>query len=425
MKTKTILVLGATFDTGNMGVGALTAGVLTALARTQENAKVMLLDYGRYWDVKDVEIDGKVLHVPLINLRFSKKILLRNNAAYLLLLAVLTRLLGRRTCRRLIEQNRWLKTISDADVAVAISGGDSFSDIYGLERFFYVCLPQLLVGLLGKRLILLPQTIGPFNGRLARTIARVIMKDAEIVYSRDLAGVREGRSLLRLDDEDPKMRFGYDMGFIVEPRRPTHQDWQEIERSCFGRPVVGLNVSGLLYIGGYNRRNMFQLKLDYRELIDRIIAHLIEAKGVDVLLVPHVFGTEEESDTAAIQAVYGTLKERHHGRLFAFQGVYDQHEIKYVIGRCEFFIGSRMHACIAALSQAVPAVGIAYSRKFAGVLESIGVGHLVADPRTLTIAETLVVIDSAYENRRTISSHLGKVMPEVGKKVLDVFCEVA
>ena len=57
-----------------------------------------------------------------------------------------------------------MKIISEVDIAVAVSGGDSFSDIYGLSRFFYVALPQLLITIMGKKLVFLPQTIGPLKG---------------------------------------------------------------------------------------------------------------------------------------------------------------------------------------------------------------------------------------------------------------------
>ena len=60
---------------------------------------------------------------------------------------------------------------------------------------------------------------------------------------------------------------------------------------------------------------------------------------------------------------------------------YDQHEIKGVIGMCDFFVGSRMHACIGALSQGIPCVGVAYSMKFRGVFESVGVADWVVDSR--------------------------------------------
>jgi polysaccharide pyruvyl transferase WcaK-like protein len=52
---------------------------------------------------------------------------------------------------------------------------------------------------------------------------------------------------------------------------------------------------------------------------------------------------------------------------------------------CGFFIGSRMHACLAAISQCVPTVSIAYSSKFITVMKTFSMGHYVADPRTMNL----------------------------------------
>ena len=363
--------------------------------------------------------------MPLVNLRFSKKLFLPNNVAYLLVLSALFKCVSSRMQEKMLARNRWLALICKADLAVAVSGGDSFSDIYGLGRFFYMSLPQILVTILGKRLLLLPQTIGPFKGRLSRLVAQFLMNRAEMIYSRDFEGVRESRKLLRQGIADSKVRFCYDMGFILEPRRPRDIDLIGLDQTRLGtKTLIGLNVSGLLYIGGYSGRNMFHLKVDYQELIQRMIGFLIEGKNANVLLVPHVFGDEAESDTVAVSTIFERLKDRYPDSLFCVNGLYDESEIKYIIGLCDFFIGSRMHACIAALSQSIPTVGIAYSQKFAGVLESIGTGHLVADPRQLTIEEILNIIDNVFAERKAIKSHLQEAMPKVRQDVLNVLAEV-
>jgi polysaccharide pyruvyl transferase WcaK-like protein len=169
---------------------------------------------------------------------------------------------------------------------------------------------------------------------------------------------------------------------------------------------------------------MFDLKLDYSELIDSLVAHFIENKNANVLLVPHVFGDHGESDTVAAQLIYDRLKNRHGSHLFCVQGSYDQNEIKHIIGLCEFFVGSRMHACIAALSQGIPAVGVAYSDKFAGVFDSVGAGSMVADPRRLTLDETVVAIERAFEEREASRLHLRHIMPGIKARVLALLDEV-
>lgn len=102
-------------------------------------------------------------------------------------------------------------------------------------------------------------------------------------------------------------------------------------------------------------------------------------------------------------------------------GEFDEGQLKYLIGRCEFFVGSRMHACIAALSQGIPAVGIAYSRKFAGVLRSIAAEELVADACSLSAEQILNAISDAYEQRARLKARLSSRMPQVRATVLDLF----
>src|SRR4051812_48452733 len=89
-----ILLLGASFSTGNMGVGALAAGALTIVSRRFPGATISLLDYGREAAVFVNQVDGRAISVPLVNIRFSWKILSANNIAALLALSCVSRLFG-------------------------------------------------------------------------------------------------------------------------------------------------------------------------------------------------------------------------------------------------------------------------------------------------------------------------------------------
>src|SRR5208282_1584901 len=153
-----ILILGASFETGNLGVSALTAGAIKCAISRFPTASVLLFDYGRESKVYSLRVQDKDVVVPLINIRFSKKFYLPNNIALLLFFAMVLKLVPFPKLRKqLIVQNRSLRETCAADVVAAISGGDSFSDIYGLRRLLYVSLPQILAILLGRKLVLLPQ----------------------------------------------------------------------------------------------------------------------------------------------------------------------------------------------------------------------------------------------------------------------------
>jgi polysaccharide pyruvyl transferase WcaK-like protein len=186
------------------------------------------------------------------------------------------------------------------------------------------------------------------------------------------------------------------------------------------RPIVGLNVSGLLLMGGYSRRNMFGLRSDYRELIRDLIHFLISEKQLSVLLVPHVFSREPESDVIACEEFFGSLGDKYKGRLGILRGQYNQNEIKFVIGQCNFLIGARMHACIAAVSQSVPAICMAYSDKFIGVMETIGIEDIVVDARKLDKSDMLRAIGRTIDKRAEVCRLLQSRMPGVKSSVMNL-----
>lgn len=428
-RIKQVCLIGATFGTPNMGVGALTAGVIRCILEHNPNASISLLDYGKEQIQYDFPYQGRNIPIPLINLRFSKKFYLKNNIAFLLLLSLMIKLIPIRSIRhRLIAKNVYLGRIQDADIVASIAGGDSFSDIYGVERFFYVSLPQLLALLMGKKLVLLPQTLGPFNGTIARFIAKYIMRHAQIVYSRDYGGLEEMRDFWGSKYNPAKLRFCYDVGFVVDPAKPEKEGFNAIPlgQKADGSILVGFNISGLLYKGGYTQDNMFRLKIDYRELIYEVLDFFIRQKKAIVTLVPHVFGspTDLENDSTACEKIYNELKDRYEDKIQFVKGTYNQNEIKYIIGQYDFFVGSRMHACIAALSQNIPAVAIAYSKKFYGVMETIGMQSLVADPRSMEKEEILKIIDRTFDQRHQIADLLGQKMPHVKETILNLFHEI-
>ena len=426
MREKSVLLMGATFDTDNMGVSALTAGSIEAALHKWPDARILLLDYGKERLRFRYDSANGPVAVDLLNMRFSKKLYLRNHIAILILLAIVLRLLPVRLRQFMFLRNMYFKEISSADVAVAISGGDSFSDIYGLGRFFYSSLPQILVQIIGKKLIFLPQTVGPFNNWLARTVAGHILKQATLVYSRDYAGLEEMEVFLNGHFDPDRFRFCYDVGFVVNPVRPNKMHLDGFTGKDGISTTVGFNVSGLLWMGGYKQNNQFGLKTDYRLLVEKMIDYLIRSKGARVVLIPHVFGEGEnpESDQTACEALYRDLKSKYATRLYFARGKYGQSEIKYIIGLCDLFIGSRMHACIAALSQGIPTVPVAYSKKFIGVMETIGMESYIADPRTMDEHEILYKVDRTWTERDSIRQHLKSKMFEVNARVLNLFKEI-
>ena len=228
-----------------------------------------------------------------------------------------------------------------------------------------------------------------------------------------------------LGRDHPRVGFCYDMGFVLEPyiRKERLPHW--LVGEDYIRPLVGLNVSGLLAMGGYTQKNMFGLRSDYRHLIHELMKYFVEKHNARIMLVPHVVGTGEgsESDVVACREIYREAESGIRVHLHLLEESYDQHELKAIIGRCDFFLGSRMHACIAALSQCVPAVGLAYSRKFRGVFGPVGVEELVIDLREHDEASIITLVGRGFDRRLSLRAQLEAKMPSVRASVLNLFSQ--
>ncbi|MFU8778597.1 MAG: polysaccharide pyruvyl transferase family protein [Roseovarius sp.] len=73
-------------------------------------------------------------------------------------------------------------------------------------------------------------------------------------------------------------------------------------------------------------------------------------------------------------------------------------EAKSYIAGMDFFMGARMHACIAAFSAGVPVVPMAYSRKFAGLFGALGYNETV-DCTSQSAEEIMARVFDAYGRR--------------------------
>ncbi|MDK3074561.1 polysaccharide pyruvyl transferase family protein [Sedimentitalea sp. JM2-8] len=287
----------------------------------------------------------------------------------------------------------FFSAIRENDVVIDISGGDSFADIYGDRRIFQILLQKYLVHLARRPLVMAPQTVGPFAKPLWRRLASGSIRRCAIIATRDdksAAFLREmGIRQEIVEASDVALRLPYDAP--AAPETGTG-------------PKVGLNVSGLLMGGGYTGKNMFGLKIDYpaliRDIIKRFQAH---PEGCEMHLVGHVVPQKRGGVEDDYQACLDLAKD--FPRVVVAPPFQTPSEAKSYIAGLDFFMGARMHACIAAFSSGVPVVPMAYSRKFEGLFGSLGYDWTV-DCTTNSAEEILMRVFKAYDARDLLTQQM-------------------
>ncbi len=272
-----------------------------------------------------------------------------------------------------------------ADCILDMGVGDSFSDIYGLRRFNNIFASYKYGMRHNKPYCILPQTIGPFTDVNVRKQAVKSIEYASCVMVRDKQSYDYVKQLL----PNKKVTEVVDVAFYMPyVRKSFNKDFVH----------VGLNVSGLLWHGGYTMDNQFGLTVDYQNLVRRVISYFLSQDKVKLHLIPHVVGAERyvENDYAVS---YDLFEEYQNENLILAPLFLDPVSAKGYIAGMDFFMGARMHSTIAAFSSCVPVVPMAYSRKFTGLFVDTLDYPDVANMKTSTEDEVLEVINSCYENR--------------------------
>ena len=144
---------------------------------------------------------------------------------------------------------------------------------------------------------------------------------------------------------------------------------------------IGFNVSGLLYNGGYNRKNYFGLSFDYKAFVDKLLEKLVADNRFEVHMLPHVNTEVNPVDDDYAVCV---LLARKYGCHVAPR--YDSPvDAKGYIAGMDLFTGARMHSTIGAISSGVPVIPVAYSRKFNGLYGSLEYPWLIDAKAKITV----------------------------------------
>ena len=275
----------------------------------------------------------------------------------------------------------FIRKLNECDFLFDESYGDGFSDIYFTRSVFRHTIIKILAGESRTPFILTPQTYGPFDNKLLKWLAGRAIRKATKAYSRDSTSAEfakniSGREINSVTD----LAFGLNIENIVSNARN-----------------LGINVSGLLWQGGFNgATNQFHLQVDYRQYIKTIIEYGLN-NGFSVHLIPHVTQSYNEgriipdSDFVVCHELAAKYPDTNLAPMFK-----SPYEAKRYISAMGIFVGARMHATIAAFSTGVITIPFAYSRKFKGLYDDIGYPHYIDGTKLSTedaVEQTIKIIE--------------------------------
>lgn len=346
---KYIIISGFTINDNNRGTSALTYGAVSFL-----KDKNLLTGINEFLNIRPIKL--RKIYLLLKGLKTTQEIQI-DGIAYRRTEYRVPMLVYKLALRGLyLPGSRLKRLISQTELVAAINGGDGFSDIYGTKIFFSRLYETKIAMSCGKSLILLPQTIGPFVNKKNEILAHQILNYATQIY------VRDSQFVDKLKLWNLKYTVTKDLSAFMQP-----EAWNiKIKEGS-----VGINISGLAYFNQFN--SLAGHFYCYSALIESIVTYFLK-QDKTIYIIPHSYNFHEtEKNNDDLEASKSFLKNfQSSSNIILVNHDLTAPQIKYVISKMSFFIGTRMHSNFAALYSGVPVFGLAYSYKFKGGFDSNG-----------------------------------------------------
>lgn len=201
-----------------------------------------------------------------------------------------------------------------------------------------------------------------------------------------------------------------DPAFILKPEKTN------LPQNFDNKKVIGLNLSNFT-IG-----NEKSLITKMGEEVIQLIDYILKETEYEILLIPHVFWIGQD-DRILANLVKNHFNSSRINILDSNKLNYLQ--IRYVISKCDIFIGARTHAMISAYSTYVPSLALGYSIKSRGIAQDLGLSDkLIFDTKNFKSGDLIKAFKYLESHKQEIKNHLKEIMPVYVEKTYEIKKEI-
>jgi colanic acid/amylovoran biosynthesis protein len=241
---------------------------------------------------------------------------------------------------------RSLGIVGDEEIgAVLDAAGFAFGDQHGAERTVSFAEDLAAARRAGKKIVMLPQALGPFEQPRIRDAFGRIVDACDRLYARDRVSFEHAR---RAAGNDERIRLAPDFTNLI--KTPCLSESNRHRRACI---VPNQRM--------VEKAESQKSADNYLPMLNHFVA-AVENEGLEPVLLIH--GREDVGLGEALQKTsrksLDVICES------------DPLRIKEEIGSSFLVIASRFHALVSALSQCVPAIGTSWSHKYEMLFSDYG-----------------------------------------------------
>jgi len=292
----------------------------------------------------------------------------------------------------------------EADIIIACGGG-----YLGGNKFQSIpqdLFPMYLAKKLKKKVFLYAQSVDPISNKILKLVTKFVLNRVNLITLRE----QNSLDLLKSMNIKCPMYLTADPAFLID-KRPENEGKKLLEDAGydkFSNKKIGMTLRRWNFPNSPNPRENF---LNYIDEVTLFIEKIIQQENADIILFPEVIVQPNDDDRIISNKIKKKLKKGISNKIFVLEDDYTPEQIKSMIGILDFFIGTRMHSNIFAISMGIPTLAISYEIKTDGIMKMLGLENYVINISNISSEQMIEKFNLMKKNTETIKVQISKKLP--------------
>ena len=301
---------------------------------------------------------------------------------------------------------RTVQAFHEAD-AIYVKGGGfihAYGEMTAPYLMWYFLFYIRLAKALKKKIIILPNSFGPFEGLTVKKQVRSVLSKVDLIYAREHVS---SESLSKLLDKEIPVEM--DLGFFLKKDDSLKaEDLLKKYNLNETSKIIGITIRPWRFPGLQNPETLYH---KYLKSVADLISHMI-LKGFKIALCNQSIGPNaHEDDRNAIKDLLNIISNE---KIIWIDEDLTCSELKALYSKFYFFIGTRFHSIIFSLTSIIPSIAIGYGgNKAKGIMGEFNLNENVIPIHEVTSSKLIKMFDNAIKSYYKIQSNLTESLTKI------------
>ena len=141
------------------------------------------------------------------------------------------------------------------------------------------------------------------------------------------------------------------------------------------------------------------------------------------VFVPQVI-VEYGNDANVAKDIKDLLIDKFKNNFIVLEDDIHPNEVKQLIWNFDYFIGTRMHSNIFAISMGKPTIAIAYEKKTNGIMHTVEMDDYVIEMKSISAKKLIELSEKQKNNKIVIEKHLNNKIKNIRKEIMKKITKV-